>query len=66
MKSPKILILTLILTLGLSEYGYAIKPDRNYILTPDSVKWSYEELRIRTKDNFELNTWIYNPNSETD
>ena len=45
---------------------HAINPDSNYILTPDSIGWEYEELRIRTEDNFELNTWIYAPNPETD
>lgn len=44
----------------------AINPDRNYILTPDSVGWGHEELRIKTEDNLELNTWIYSPNLETD
>lgn len=45
---------------------FAIDPDRAYILTPDSVGWEYEELIITTRDGYELNTWIYAPNSETE
>lgn len=44
----------------------AINPDREYILTPDSVNWEYQELKIPTKDNYVLNTWIYKANEEND
>lgn len=58
--------LTFISCVGLYNSAYAIKPDRNYILTPDSVNWSYEQLTITTEDNFKLNSWLYSPNSEND
>lgn len=58
--------LTFISCVGLYNSAYAIKPDRNYILTPDSVNWSYEQLTITTEDNFQLNSWLYNPKPEND
>ncbi|GAB4250379.1 MAG: alpha/beta hydrolase [Ekhidna sp.] len=57
---------TAILLIGSANEAFAIKPDRNYILTPDSVNWPYEQLTITTEDNFKLNTWLYSPNSEND
>ncbi|SMG07543.1 hypothetical protein SAMN05661096_00048 [Marivirga sericea] len=46
----------------------AIDPDREYILTPDSINWDYKELLVTTADGFDLNTWIYatNPDKEQD
>ncbi|WP_296619379.1 alpha/beta fold hydrolase [Marivirga sp.] len=43
----------------------AIDPDREYDLTPDSIGWDYEQLIISTEDGYDLNTWIYAPNSES-
>lgn len=43
---------------------FAIDPDREYIRTPDSVKWNYEQLEIKTKDGFKLNSWIYEAKQE--
>lgn len=60
------IILIFVFILVILGNVHAINPDSNYILTPDSIGWEYEELRIRTEDNFELNTWIYAPNPETD
>ncbi|GAB3222798.1 alpha/beta hydrolase [Algoriphagus aestuariicola] len=45
---------------------FAINPDREYIRTPDSVNWQYQELKIPTKDNYVLNTWIYKANEKND
>lgn len=44
----------------------AIKPDREYILTPDSLGLAFEALNVKTPDNYDLNTWIYLPESEND
>lgn len=55
-----------IVILGLSVNAIAINPDKNYNLTPDEIGWNYEELRIKTADGLELNTWIYAPNPEVD
>ena len=45
---------------------FAINPDREYIRTPDSVSWDYEQLTITTKDHFKLNSWIYKANQDND
>ncbi|MBN3581046.1 alpha/beta fold hydrolase [Algoriphagus aestuarii] len=57
--------LIIYLVLFFSCYSaYSIDPDREYIRTPDSVKWEYEQLEIQTNDGFLLNTWIYAANPE--
>lgn len=61
MKRATFLII-LVTSLSLFEQAYAIKPDREYFMTPDSVGWNYEELKIRTVDDFMLNVWIYEAN----
>lgn len=49
----------LIFLFFLTHTLYAIDPDHEYILTPDSVNLSYEELIITTENGINLNTWIY-------
>jgi len=61
MKRATFLII-LVTSIGIFERAYAIKPDREYFMTPDSVGWNYEELKIRTVDDFMLNVWIYAAN----
>ncbi|MBN3582664.1 alpha/beta fold hydrolase [Algoriphagus aestuarii] len=61
-----VLLFFLQITFGLINQGFAIDPDREYIRTPDSVSWDYEQLTITTKDNFKLNSWIYQANREND
>lgn len=56
----------LLFCFGLINQGFAINPDREYILTPDSVSWDYEQLIITTKDHFKLNSWVYKANQEND
>jgi pimeloyl-ACP methyl ester carboxylesterase len=56
----KIFLLLFFLPLSL----LAIDPDKEYILTPDSIGWDYEELSINTEDGYDLNTWIYAPNPD--
>lgn len=51
---------------GLLNQAFAINPDREYIRTPDSVSWDYEQLTILTKDHFELNSWVYKANQDND
>lgn len=58
--------LTFIFFLGIYGNLLAINPDKHYVLTPDSIGWDYEELRIKTVDGLELNTWIYAPNPAVD
>jgi len=49
--------------LGIVNFAFAINPDREYFMTPDSVSWNYEQLKITTEDNYKLNTWIYEANN---
>lgn len=55
-------LIILVTFLGLFVDAYAIKPDREYFMTPDSVGWNYEELKIKTSDEVMLNAWIYEAN----
>src|SRR5690554_2395915 len=55
-------LIILVTFLGLFGDAYAIKPDREYFMTPDSVGWNYEELKIKTSDEVMLNAWIYEAN----
>lgn len=59
-----ILLLTSVIFFFAFSKAFAINPDREYFMTPDSVSWNYEQLKIKTKDNYKLNTWIYEANSE--
>jgi predicted alpha/beta-fold hydrolase len=59
-------LLLFALFLGLAKHVSAINPDREYIRTPDSVSWKYEQLRIKTVDDFQLNSWIYEAAHEND
>ncbi|MCH7408728.1 hypothetical protein MM239_04930 [Belliella sp. DSM 111904] len=45
---------------------YAINPEREYIRTPATENWNYQQLDIQTSDGFCLNSWIYEANPETD
>ncbi|MGJ3235984.1 alpha/beta hydrolase [Marivirga sp.] len=58
----KIILILLFLPLNL----LAIDPDKEYILTPDSIGWEYEELTVTTEDGYGLNTWIYAPNTDSE
>lgn len=42
----------------------SIDPDREYIITPNSVKRNYEQLEVTTKNGFRLSSWIYDANPE--
>uniref|UniRef100_UPI00404A1014 alpha/beta hydrolase n=1 Tax=Fulvivirga sp. TaxID=1931237 RepID=UPI00404A1014 len=57
----------LFLILSVFTYtSYGINPDRNYILTPDSISWSYEQAVVVTEDGAQINTWTYAANPKTD
>lgn len=63
MKKVVLFLTSVIFFLAFSK-AFAINPDREYFMTPDSVSWTYEQLKITTKDNYKLNTWIYEANNE--
>ena len=58
----KLLILTLIFTLSFS-LSFGMKPAKDYVYTPKEFGFSYKELKIKTIDNFEINTWDITPKS---
>ncbi len=57
-------VLAVIFILTINIQGFSIDPAKDYILTPDSVDWEYQELKVETSDGFKLNTWIYSPSPE--
>lgn len=65
MKKSTEAILSLFLFFSFNSV-YSINPDREYIRTPDSVKWNYQQKDVFTHDGFRLNTWIYEAKPEKD
>jgi alpha-beta hydrolase superfamily lysophospholipase len=63
MKITRSLII-LVALLSIFNHAFAIKPDREYFMTPDSVGWNYEQWEIKTEDGFKLNSWIYEAKPE--
>ena len=57
-----ILILTLIFTFSFS-LSFGMKPKKDYVYTPKQFDFSYKELKIKTIDNYEINTWDITPKS---
>lgn len=57
-------LIILVALLSIFNHAFAIKPDREYFMTPDSVGWSYEQWEIKTEDGFKLNSWIYEAKPE--
>ena len=57
-----LLILTIIFTLSFS-LSFGMKPKKDYVYTPKDFEFSYKELKIKTIDNFEINTWDITPKS---
>ncbi|WP_200974462.1 S9 family peptidase [Echinicola sp. 20G] len=55
-----------LMLLSLINQAFAIQPDREYFMTPDSISWNYEELKITTEDGYKLNSWIYEARPEND
>lgn len=56
----KLLILTLIFTLSFS-LSFGMKPEKKYVGTPKTYGFTYKELKVKTIDNFEINTWHLAP-----
>ena len=51
----KLSILILIFTFSFS-LSFGMKPVKDYVYTPKEFGFSYKELKIKTIDNFEINT----------
>jgi uncharacterized protein len=58
----KLKVLTLIFTFSFS-LSFGMKPKKDYIYTPKEFDFSYKELKIKTIDNYEINTWDITPKS---
>jgi uncharacterized protein len=56
----KLSILTLIFTLSFS-LSFGMKPEKKYLGTPKTYGFAYKELKVKTTDNFEINTWHLAP-----
>lgn len=50
----------------LTVYSYALKPDRVYHLTPDSLGVAYTTHRVETPDNAKINVWFLKANDSID
>ncbi len=46
--------------------SFAMKPKKEYIITPDSLGIKYRELQITTPDNYKLATWVMVPDKKKD
>ncbi|MEQ8478049.1 alpha/beta fold hydrolase [Fulvivirga sp.] len=66
MKILKLRLLPILIINVFTHSSYGIDPDRNYILTPDSIGWSYEQAVVVTEDGAQINTWTYAANPKTD
>jgi alpha-beta hydrolase superfamily lysophospholipase len=45
---------------------FALKPEKAYKMTPDSLGLAYKEQYVKSKDQFDLITWTYTPNAAKD
>ncbi len=56
----------LLLVMLVASQSFALKPKKDYIVTPDSLGLNYKELQITTPDNYQLNTWVLIPDKKVD
>ena len=47
-----------------AQIGYTINPLKEYKIRPERFKLEYQELKVLTADQYELNTWIMEPIGE--
>jgi uncharacterized protein len=60
----KLSILTLIFILPFS-LSFGMKPEKKYLGTPKTYGFAYKELKVKTADNFTINTWHLAPKGKT-
>jgi predicted alpha/beta hydrolase len=58
------IIAVLCLLLGASTEAWALKPDRVYHYTPDSLGLAYTARLLKTADGASINTWTYVPDAK--
>ena len=54
-------IITISFLVVITNFCFALKPDRTYSTTPDSLGLNFTKQIIKTDDNASLNSWIINP-----
>ncbi len=59
------IVLPLILVL-ITLPVFALKPEKAYKITPDSLGLAYKEQYVKSKDQIDLITWTYSPNAAKD
>lgn len=64
-KSVKLLVLLCVL-LSASQTAWALKPDRVYQQTPDSLGLVYKAKVLTTADGYAINTWTIAPSAAAD
>ncbi len=56
----------MVIILLTTQLTFALKPEKAYKLTPDSLGLAYKEQYVKTDDQFSLITWTYEPNAAKD
>lgn len=64
MKKQNILILFIAIMTTINTF--ALKPSRDYLYKPDSLKMKFKEFKYNTKDGAIINTWVIKPKSVTE
>ena len=59
-------LVNILVLLMMSKNAHALKPDRIYNMLPDSMGIQYQEVNIKTKDGYNLKSWIYKAKKETE
>ncbi len=57
--------LIICLTLILVNFAFALDPSSEYLKTPKDYNLKYKEVKIKTDDKAELNTWIITENEKS-
>jgi uncharacterized protein len=57
-------ILSLIFTFSFT-LSFGMKPEKKYLGTPKTYGFAYKELKVKTTDNFTINTWHLAPKGKT-
>lgn len=60
------LSIVIILVVFFSQLGFSIDPLREYKIRPERFQIKYQELKLKTEDQYEINTWVMEPIGEHD
>ena len=45
---------------------FALRPEKNYSVTPDSMGIPSWNIHLKTSDGYEINAWLFLPKKEVD